>query len=64
MTYKQGKLEKDSRHFHFEESILVNKSHPSQKTQNMRVQNLEMEKELNQEKQLLKGWLAKVESQK
>ena len=61
VTYKNSKLEKDNRVFEFEESILVSKSQPSEKTQLLRTQNREFEKELIQEKKDLNDWLVKIE---
>jgi hypothetical protein len=57
VSYKNNKLQKDTRLFDFEPSILINKSQQSERTKQLKPKSLELEKELLQEKANLLAWI-------
>ena len=62
--FRNGKLEKDSQPFEFEDSILIAKAFESEKT--VAVKNLteEKERQINEEKATLTAWIDKASAQK
>ena len=64
VSYKENRLQKDSRVFDFERSILVNKCQQSEKTKQVRPSSAQKEQELLTERAELVQWLERVEAQR
>ena len=61
--FRNGKLEKDSQPFEFDESILVAKAFQSDKTMAVKAISEEKEKQINEEKAHLIDWSEKAEKE-
>jgi hypothetical protein len=64
VTYREGKLQKNSRVFEFEKNILVSKFHPADKPRPPRVSSVQKEHEHLQERAGLVQWLERIEAQR
>ena len=62
--FRNGKLEKDSQPFEFEDSILIAKAFESEKTVAVKNVTEQKERQINEEKAALIAWIEKATTQK